>query len=113
MPSSPPRSDSSFVNYTEGMRVFVKPPNSRCTSEWHEGLVTQDQRGLTVEVNGTPRHVSDLRHVPWSYFPTHHPLPPELDAPPFLSLLSHRKNLSQGLKRIISDPEELGFIHVI
>ena len=91
LPSSPP--DSSFVDYAEGMRVFVKPPNSRCTSEWHEGLETQDQRGLTVEVNGTPRHVSDLRHVPWSYSSTLTPCLLNLTLLPFLSLLSHRKHL--------------------
>ena len=41
--------------------VYVKPNNNKCTSVWKVGQVTKLISNTTVEVNGTNRHVSDLR----------------------------------------------------
>ena len=64
------------------MRVFVKPPNSHCTSEWHEGLLTQDQRGLTVEVNFRSPTCIRFKVCSVDSFSNPSPLPPDLDTPP-------------------------------
>ncbi|MEL7309034.1 MAG: DDE-type integrase/transposase/recombinase, partial [Pseudomonadota bacterium] len=41
--------------------VFVKPPNSRCTTKWPTGVVTEVLSKEKFVVNGVPRHVSHLR----------------------------------------------------
>ena len=51
-------------NYTQGQEVFVKPPDSKCTSEWNRGRVSDEGRGVSVEINGLPRHMSDVRPAP-------------------------------------------------
>lgn len=50
--------------YRVGMRVFVKPGSARCTTPWPSGVVTQVRDSLTVEVDGVPRHVADVRRAP-------------------------------------------------
>jgi hypothetical protein len=47
-----------------GDAVYVKPPAARCTKEWPRGVVTKMPSGVTVEVNGIPRHIADVRAVP-------------------------------------------------
>ena len=47
-----------------GEEVWVKPPNSRCTSQWTRGIVTKVNSSNNVEVRGVPRHILDLRKVP-------------------------------------------------
>ena len=47
-----------------GDTVFVKPPAARCTTSWPVGVVTDVGSDLSVEVNGIPRHMADLRKVP-------------------------------------------------
>ena len=54
-------SDSDF---TVGDKIFVKPPNARCTTRWVEGVVTATPSRTSVEVNGIPRHVADCRQTP-------------------------------------------------
>jgi len=49
-----------------GTRVFVKPHPCKCTSVWQEGRVTGKGNTLTVEIDGVPRHVADIRVVPGS-----------------------------------------------
>ena len=44
-----------------GDKVFVKPPSVKCTSSWPVGTVTDLPSDRQVEVNGIPRHVSDVR----------------------------------------------------
>lgn len=46
-----------------GERVFVKPPSARCTVPWPLGVVTGAGSERSVEVNGVPRHVADVRPV--------------------------------------------------
>ena len=46
-----------------GDEVWVKPPDSRCTSQWGRGVVTKVNSVNNVEVGGMPRHVLDLRKV--------------------------------------------------
>jgi transposase InsO family protein/ribonuclease HI len=46
-----------------GDRVWVKPPNVRCTTRWTIGVVTKVTSSNNVEVDGMPRHVLDLRQV--------------------------------------------------
>ena len=47
-----------------GDSVFVKPPAARCTSMWSAGVVTNVMSDQKLEVNGVPRHVSDVRKIP-------------------------------------------------
>lgn len=49
--------------YKVGDRVFVKPPQSSCMQPWKEGEITGIVSELSVEVNGVPRHVADVRGV--------------------------------------------------
>jgi hypothetical protein len=46
-----------------GTEVLVKPAGSRCTEEWRRGQVTGHARENAVEVDGTNRHVADIRVV--------------------------------------------------
>ena len=46
-----------------GEEVWVKPPNVRCTTQWGRGIVTGSQSPNNLIVNGTPRHILDLRRV--------------------------------------------------
>jgi hypothetical protein len=49
-----------------GDQVFVKPQGARCTTKWPKSVVTNvgGMSGpLCVEVNGVPRHISDIRKV--------------------------------------------------
>ena len=50
--------------YEVGDVVFVKPPDSRCTTRWIEGVVTGTLSKTSIEVDGVPRHVADCRGVP-------------------------------------------------
>lgn len=43
--------------------VWVKPPNARCTSQWGRGQISKVVSRNTVEVDGIPRHVLDVRPV--------------------------------------------------
>ena len=49
--------------YVIGERVFVKPSGARCVDEWPVGTITGIVSNLQIEVDGIPRHVSDLRPV--------------------------------------------------
>ena len=42
---------------------FVRPSGARCTTEWKPAVVT-DVTATNIEVDGVPRHVSDLRKAP-------------------------------------------------
>lgn len=48
--------------------VWVKPPDVRCTSKWKRGRVTGITSKNNVEVDGTPRHILDIRRVVSSDF---------------------------------------------
>ena len=50
--------------WKEGDKVFVKPANARCTTPWTIGWVTAVNSNRSLEVNGIPRHVGDVRRVP-------------------------------------------------
>ena len=47
----------------EGDEVWLKPPGSKCTTEWSRGKVTKVNSSNNVEVDGMPRHILDMRHV--------------------------------------------------
>ena len=49
--------------YQEGDLVYCKPRKSDCVTPWPRGEVTRNGNGLQVEVDGYPRHVSDVRPV--------------------------------------------------
>lgn len=46
-----------------GDEVRVKPPSSRCTSQWTRGIVSEINSNNNIEVDGIPRHVLNLRPV--------------------------------------------------
>lgn len=52
---------SPSSSFQIGDAVFVKPPNSRCFNEWQRGKVTGINSQWNIEVDGTPRHVKDIR----------------------------------------------------
>ena len=47
-----------------GRKVFVKPAVSRCTTVWLLGTITSVNSDQNIEVDGIPRHVSDIRTIP-------------------------------------------------
>ena len=46
-----------------GEQVYVKPGGARCTAQWQRGVVSRVNSGTSVDVDGIPRHIADLRHV--------------------------------------------------
>lgn len=46
-----------------GDSVVVKPNDKKCTSRWRDGKVTGVSSENTVEVDGVPRHVLDIRRL--------------------------------------------------
>ena len=55
--------DDCVSNIEVGDEVWIKPPDSKCTSEWSRGAVTKVNSQCNIEVNGTPRHVLDIRPI--------------------------------------------------
>lgn len=60
--SRPEKGDANN-SYKVGDRVFVKPPQASCTQPWREGKVTGIVSNLSVEVDGIPRHLADVRRI--------------------------------------------------
>ncbi len=59
---SPPAPPLHQRKFSAGHHVYVKPPGARCTTRWRRGVVTNEVAGpLTVEVDGVPRHIADIR----------------------------------------------------
>ena len=56
-----PRTSAEFE---VGDKVVVKPPGAKCTTEWKPAVVTSVNSEQSVDVEGMPRHVSDIRHAP-------------------------------------------------
>ncbi|KFD51154.1 hypothetical protein M513_07918 [Trichuris suis] len=52
--------------YAVGDKVWVKPPGARCDTRYRPGVVTGTLSRQAAVVNGTPRHVPDLRRRPHS-----------------------------------------------
>ena len=50
--------------FSVGDRIFLKPPGARCSTRWEEGTVTKVNSKWNIEVDGIPRHASDLRRIP-------------------------------------------------
>jgi len=51
-------------NYSVGQHVFFKPSqHARCDQEWPIGIVTCEGDRTHAEINGTKRHVADIRPV--------------------------------------------------
>jgi len=47
-----------------GDEVFTRPPTARCHTPWPRGVVTGINSERSVDVNGVPRHVADVRLAP-------------------------------------------------
>ena len=47
--------------YKVGDSVWVKPSNVRCDRQFGKGVVTELVSDVAVELDGFPRHISDLR----------------------------------------------------
>jgi len=52
------------AKYRIGDHAFVKPRNSRCTTKWNVGTITDIISSNKIEVDGIPRHANDLRLIP-------------------------------------------------
>ena len=46
-----------------GEEVWVKPPNAKRTTHWDKGIVTSLNSDKNISVDGTPRHILDIRRV--------------------------------------------------
>ena len=46
-----------------GEKVWVKPPNAQCTTQWGRGVITDVQSPNNLSVDGMPWHILDLRRV--------------------------------------------------
>lgn len=51
------------TTYREGDKVYVKPPNAKCTDQWPQGTVTTVTDDGVIEVDGVHRHVADIRRI--------------------------------------------------
>ena len=51
------------ANVEIGDEVWVKPPHARCTTEWRKGHITEINSQNNVSVDGTSRHILDVRPV--------------------------------------------------
>ena len=63
VPEKLPCDSDLSVPVVEGDEVWVKPPNSRCTTQWSRGVVTKVNSNNNVEVDQVPRHILDVRRV--------------------------------------------------
>ena len=52
--------------YEVGDRVIARPPDAKCVTEWKPGTVTDVKSDTNIEVDGIPRHFSDIRSSPVS-----------------------------------------------
>ena len=52
---------NEMCRYVVGDAVWTRPPNSRCDKQYDAGRVTHVVSEHTVEVDGVPHHVKDLR----------------------------------------------------
>jgi ribonuclease HI len=51
------------VGFEVGENVFVKPNGAKCSTEWSIGVVSGlGERGV-IEINGIPRHATDIRSM--------------------------------------------------
>lgn len=73
-PSIVPNEDETIQDIAHpiqmGEEVWVKPPQARCTTQWHKGIVTSVNSPNNVSVDGMPRHVLDVRPVVTPVFPS-------------------------------------------
>jgi len=46
-----------------GEKVWVKPPDAKCTTKWKLGTVTKIASPSNVEVDNCPRHILDVRRM--------------------------------------------------
>lgn len=53
--------DTINTEYKVGDVVYLKPKNARCNDEWEKAEVTGIVSEVVIEVNGTNRHISDIR----------------------------------------------------
>lgn len=58
------KSKTSTKGFSQGQEVLVKPPVAKCTSQWTRGVVTGSGSPMSVEVDGIPRHIADVRSLP-------------------------------------------------
>ena len=62
--ADPPLKEEDEVETIKlGDEVWVKPPHARCTTRWQKGIVTGLNSKSNVSVDGTPRHILDVRRV--------------------------------------------------
>ena len=60
---APACEESGTASVKLGEEVWVKPPNARCTTQWHRGKITKINSRNNVSVDGMPRHILDVRRI--------------------------------------------------
>ena len=58
-----PQEDAGPSRYKVGDNVWVKLPHGRCTTQFGKGTITGVYSPHSVLVDGTPRHIKDVRLV--------------------------------------------------
>ena len=66
-PPEPSEKGVEECPFKPGDSVFVKPLQVTCTTKWKPGTVTGVISRNTVDVEGTPKHVLDIRRAPSTY----------------------------------------------
>ncbi|KAI0978081.1 hypothetical protein GJ496_011971 [Pomphorhynchus laevis] len=63
LPVSVKQHESNTVvhDFSHGDAVYVRPPGSRCFTEWPMQVFIRSGNGLSDEVAGIPRHIADVR----------------------------------------------------
>lgn len=55
---------TGFIEHAKfhiGDEVVTKPSNARCVTQWEKGTVTGINSDASIDVNGVPRHIGDIR----------------------------------------------------
>jgi len=46
-----------------GEQVYVKPGGAQCTARWQRGVVSRVNFKTSINMDGIPRNIADLRHL--------------------------------------------------
>lgn len=55
--------EKPITEFFIGECVFVKPKTPLCTTSWRQGVVTRQLSQTSVEIDGMPHHVADIRRA--------------------------------------------------
>ncbi|XP_076036529.1 uncharacterized protein LOC143022271 [Oratosquilla oratoria] len=62
-PQLPANAEEGPASVQVGEEVWVRPKDTKCTSQWTRGTVTEVNSRNNVSVEGVPRHILDVRQL--------------------------------------------------